>query len=436
MAETKRIVILGGGFGGLNAAQALRAEPVQVTLIDRRNFHLFQPLLYQVATGGLSPANISAPLRDVLRHQRNTEVLLAEVTHIDVARRMVVLREEEIPYDVLVVATGSSHHYFGHPEWEALAPALKTIEDATEIRRRVLLACESAEREPDAGRRAAWLSFVVVGGGPTGVELAGAVAELAHWTLKGNFRRFDPASASITLVEGVDRVLPAYSANLSRKAATSLEHMGVTVRTAARVIDIQPESVTVVRGEVQETIATRTVLWAAGIAASPLGKIVADATGAPIDRQGRLIVEPDLSLPGHPEIFVIGDLASFSHQTGEPLPGLAPVAMQQGKYIARALRRRDQGKPLVPFWYFDRGSMATIGRARAVADVRGFEFSGLFAWLAWLVIHLMFLIRFQNRLLVMTQWAWNYLTRNAPARLITGRSPFPLRTPDENRGET
>lgn len=358
--------------------------------------------------------------------------MLAGVTHIDVARRMVILREEEIPYDVLVVATGSSHHYFGHPEWEALAPALKTIEDATEIRRRVLLAFETAEREPDPGRRAAWLSFVVVGGGPTGVELAGAVAELAHWTLQGNFRRYDPATASITLVEGIDRILPAYSKNLSTKAGESLEHMGVTVRTSARVIDIQPESVTIVRGEMQETIATRTVLWAAGVAASPLGKIVADATGAPLDRQGRLIVEPDLSLPGHPEILVIGDLAHFAHQTGEPLPGLAPVAMQQGKYIARALRRREQGKPLAPFKYFDRGSMATIGRARAVADVRGFEFSGLLAWMAWLTIHLLFLIRFQNRLLVMMQWAWNYLTRNAPARLITGRSPFPLRTPDEN----
>jgi len=427
MASIQRVVILGGGFGGLNAAQALRSEPVQVTLIDRRNFHLFQPLLYQVATGGLSPANIAAPLRSILRKQRNSEVLLAEVTHIDIERRVVVLREEEIPYDILVVATGSSHHYFGHPEWEALAPALKTVEDATEIRRRVLLAFEAAEREPDPGRRAAWLSFVVVGGGPTGVELAGAVAELARWTLHGNFRRFDPASATITLVEGVDRVLPSYAPVLSAKAGKSLEHMGVTVRTSARVVDIQPETVSIVQGDAHETIATRTVLWAAGVAASPLGKIVADSTGALLDRQGRLIVEPDLSLAGHPEIFVIGDLAHYKDRQGEPLPGLAPVAMQQGRYLAKVLRRRAQGQPLVPFHYFDRGSMATIGRARAVADVRGFRFSGFFAWIAWLVIHLMFLIQFQNRLLVIMQWAWNYLTRNAPARLITGKSPFPLR---------
>ncbi|HEY2840998.1 MAG TPA: NAD(P)/FAD-dependent oxidoreductase [Pirellulales bacterium] len=436
MASITRVVILGGGFGGLNAAQSLRSEPVQVTLIDRRNFHLFQPLLYQVATGGLSPANIASPLRDILRNQRNAEVLLAEVTHIDVARRVVVLLEEEIPYDVLVLATGSSHHYFGHPEWEALAPALKTLEDATEIRRRVLLAFEAAEREPDPGRRAAWLSFVVVGGGATGVELAGAVAELAHWTLKGNFRRYDPASATITLVEGIDRVLPAYSVKLSAKAGKSLADLGVAVRTSSRVIDIQPESVTILRGDVQETIATRTVLWAAGVAASPLGKIVADATGAEIDRQGRLVVEPDLSLPGHPEIFVMGDLANFSHQTGEPLPGLAPVAMQQGRYLARALRCRAQGTQPEAFHYVDKGSMATIGRARAVADVRGFEFSGLLAWMAWLAIHLMFLVRFQNRLLVLMQWAWNYLTRNAPARLITGRSPFPLRPKDPSSSES
>jgi NADH dehydrogenase len=424
MSARQRVVIIGGGFGGLNAARALAREPVDVTLIDRRNFHLFQPLLYQVATGGLSPANIAAPLRAIFKSHDNVEVLLAEVTHIDVAKREVILREETIPYDVLVVAAGSAHHYFGHPEWEQWAPSLKSIEDATEIRRRVLSAFEAAEREPDLARRQALLTFVIVGGGPTGVELAGAVAELARYTLRKNFRQFDPASARIILVEGADRVLPTYPSSLSAKAARSLEHLGVTVRTGGKVTDIASHEVTVRFDSEERIFDARTVLWAAGVAASPLGKIVAEGTGAKLDRVGRLIVEPDLSLAGHPEIFVIGDLANCNDATGEPLPGLAPVAMQQGKYVATLLRRRREGKPFKPFHYFDRGTMATIGRARAVADVRGIRFSGLIAWLMWLFIHLMFIIQFQSRVLILIQWAWNYTTRNAPARLITGSNPF------------
>ncbi len=423
----QRVVIIGGGFAGLNAALALRREPVDVTLIDRRNFHLFQPLLYQVATGGLSPANIASPLRSIFKNQSSVATLLANVRHVDVARRVVALDEEEIPYDVLVIATGATHHYFGHAEWEALAPGLKTVEDATEIRRRVLLAFETAEREPNAREREAWLTFVVVGGGATGVELAGAVAELARHTLKGSFRVIDPTTAKIILVEGVDRVLPAFDPSLSAKALRALEYLGVTVRTGGTVTDIAADSVAVRFGETQERIATHTVLWAAGVSASPLGKIVADATGAKLDRAGRVLVEPDLSLAGHPEIFVLGDLANFSHQTGEPLPGLAPVAMQQGKHVARVLQARRLGKPVKPFSYFDRGTMATIGRGQAVADVRGFRFAGLLAWIAWLTIHLMFLVQFQNRVMVLLQWAWNYTTRNSTARLITGRNPFPLR---------
>jgi NADH:ubiquinone reductase (H+-translocating) len=435
MAARQRVVIIGGGFGGLKAAQALAREPVDVTLIDRRNFHLFQPLLYQVATGGLSPANIAAPLRAILKSRDNVQVLLAEVQHIDIARREVILREETIPYDILVVATGSTHSYFGHPEWEQWAPSLKTIEDATEIRRRVLSAFEAAEREPDPARQQALLTFVIVGGGPTGVELAGAVAELARCTLRGNFRHFDPASARIILVEGASRVLTAFDPALSAKAARSLEHLGVTVRTGGLVTGVAAHEVTVRFGDDEQVFAARTVLWAAGVAASPLGKVVADATGAKLDRGGRLMVEPDLSLPGHAEIFVIGDLASFSHQTGEPLPGLAPVAMQQGTYLAKVLRRRREGKTLRPFHYFDRGVMATIGRAKAVADVRGFRFSGLLAWLAWLFIHLMFIIQFQSRVLILIQWAWNYTTRNSPARLITGREPFTLAGREEKLPE-
>jgi NADH dehydrogenase len=377
-------------------------------------------LLYQVATGGLSPANIAAPLRGVLKRQGNTRVVLGEVTDVDVAGRRVLLRDgDAVRYDTLVIATGARHHYFDRPEWERLAPGLKTVEDATEIRRRVLLAFERAERTADLAVQEEWLTFVVVGAGPTGVELAGAVAELARHTLRGNFRAIEPARARILLLEGTDRVLPPYPPSLSAKAARALARLGVTVVTGAVVTDIDPGIVTVRRGGAEERIAARTVLWAAGVQASPLGGVLARATGAKLDRAGRVHVQPDLSLPGHPEIFVIGDLALFTHQTGKPLPGVAPVAMQQGRYVAELIVARLSGQTLSPFRYHDRGSVATIGRAAAVADLGWLRFDGVAAWLAWLFVHLFFLIEFENRLLVMLQWAGNYFTRNRSARLVT-----------------
>jgi NADH dehydrogenase len=426
MERPHHVVIIGGGFGGLTATRALRRAPVQVTVIDRRNFHLFQPLLYQVAVGGLSPANIAAPLRAVLKRQQNTEVLLGEVVNIDVPSRRVVLNDGAADYDTLVLATGARHHYFGHDEWEQFAPGLKTVEDATEIRRRILLAFEAAEREPDPIRRRAWLTFVVVGGGPTGVELAGSVGELAHHTLRGNFRKFNSSEAKIVLLEGTDRILPPYVPKLSAKAAQALARLGVTVRTGAIVTDVQADRVTITCGGQTERIDTHTILWAAGVSASPLGRIVANATSANIDRAGRVIVQPDLTVPGHSEIFVIGDLANCSDRTGKPLPGVAPVAIQQGRYVARVISARLKGGSLPPFQYKNRGSMATIGRAAAVVDLGWLRFSGFFAWLTWLFVHLMYLVEFGNRVLVLMQWAWNYFTRNRSARLITGASPFPL----------
>jgi NADH dehydrogenase len=420
MASRHKVVIVGGGFGGLYAALALRNAPVEVTVLDRRNFHLFQPLLYQVATGELSPANIAAPLRAVLKRQKHTTVLLAEVVGFDLERRLVQLKDGSVPYDSLIVAAGVRHHYFGHPEWEKYAPGLKTIEDATTMRRRILYAFEAAERSTDLQERQRWLTFVVVGGGPTGVELAGAVADVAHVNLRNNFRAIDPQCARIVLLETVDRLLTAYPPQLSRKAAASLERLGVTVRTGTRVTDIQPDAVTIQIGDQTEVIPTHTVLWAAGVDGSPLGKMLATATGASLDRSGRIVVQPDLSLPGRPEVFVIGDLANYPHQTGKPLPGVAPVAMQQGRYVAELIQRRLAGKPPLPFHYRDRGSMATIGRAAAVADLGSLQLSGYPAWLAWLFIHLIYLIEFDNRILVLTQWAWNYFTGNRSARLITG----------------
>jgi NADH dehydrogenase len=421
MATGHQVVIVGGGFGGLYAAQALGHAPVQVTLLDRRNFHLFQPLLYQVATGGLSPANIAAPLRAVLRRQKNTRVLLAEVAGFDLAGRRVLLADGAVPYDSLIVAAGARHHYFGHPEWEAHAPGLKTVEDATTIRRRILSAFERAERATDPGERQALLTFVVVGGGPTGVELAGTLAEVAHHTLRNDFRSIRPRTSRVILLEAVDRVLSGYPPDLSRRAAASLARLGVTVRTGATVTDVRPDQVTVRAGGQTEVIPTHTVLWGAGVDASPLGKALADAGGAEVDRSGRVVVEPDLTLRGHPEVFVIGDLANYPHQTGKPLPGVAPVAMQEGRYAAHLIRRRLRGQPPPgPFRYHDRGSMATIGRAAAVADLGRVHLGGFPAWLAWLFIHIIFLIEFENRVLVLFQWAWNYFTRNRSARLITG----------------
>jgi NADH dehydrogenase len=419
-ATPHRVVLAGAGFGGLYTALALKRAPIDLTLIDRRNFHLFQPLLYQVATGGLSPGEIASPVRHVLSRQRNTRVWLAEIRDVDVESRRVCLADGEAAYDTLILATGSHHHYFGHDDWAPLAPGLKTIEDATEIRRRVLLAFECAEREPDPANRRAWLTFVIVGGGPTGVELAGALAEIANDTLRHDFRRINPADANILLVEGADRVLPAFPGGLPARAERGLSQMGVHVRTKATVTDMDKTGVSVRSGDSVERIPARTVLWAAGVQASKLGKIVAERTGAPLDKSGRLIVGPDLTLPGHPEIFVIGDLANFSHQNGTPLPGLAAVAMSQGRYVARTIQARLRGKTVPPFRYFDKGMLATIGRNKAVAAFGPVHISGPVAWLAWLFVHLMYLVEFDNRLLVLIEWIYDYITRNRGARLITG----------------
>ncbi len=414
------VVIVGGGFGGLNAAKGLSDEAVEVTLIDRRNFHLFQPLLYQVATGGLSPGDITAPLRRVLRRQKNTRVLLAEVVGIDVDGRRLILSDGVLPYGILVVAAGVRHHYFGNDQWEPFAPGLKTVEDATEMRSRILSAFEAAEREQDPGRRRAWLTFLIIGAGPTGVELAGALGEISSDTLRGDFRAIRPEEARIFLVEGMDRVLPTFPPELSAKAEAALLGHRVRSLTSTRVTAVDEEGVTVVRGGKPERIAARTVLWAAGVRASVLGGLLAERAGAPLDAVGRVIVEPDLTVPAHPEIFVIGDLAHYVHQTGKPLPGLAPVAMQQGRYAARAIAGRLRGEKPPPFHYFDKGTLATIGRHHAVADFGFLRASGFLAWILWLFVHLMYLVGFQNRILVFVQWAFLYFTRNRGARLITG----------------
>lgn len=419
MAQRHRVVILGGGFGGLYAAQALKRAPVDVTLVDRRNFHLFQPLLYQVATGGLSPANIAAPLRAILKRQGNARVLLGEAVGLDPARRALLLADGELPYDTLIVATGASHHYFGRDEWAALAPGLKTVEDATEIRARVLAAFEQAERAASPADIRALLTFVIVGAGPTGVELAGALAEIARVTLAQEFRAIDPADARIVLLEGADRVLPGYPSDLSAKAEAALRALGVEVRTSTLVTEIEPEVVRVRRGDLTELVPAHTVLWAAGVKASPFGEVIAAATGARLDRQGRVQVEPDLTVPGHPELLVLGDLAHRRGADGQPLPGVAQVAMQQGAYAARLISGRLAGRTVSPFRYRDWGAMATIGRHAAVADLLGVRFSGFPAWLAWLFVHLMKMVEFSNRVLVLAQWAWNYLTFNRSARLIT-----------------
>jgi NADH dehydrogenase len=416
-----RVVIIGGGFGGLDATLALKKAPLQITLIDRYNFHLFQPLLYQVATGWLSPANIASTLRWVLRRQKNTRVLLGEVTDIDVARNQVMIEDKvAIGYDSLIVASGSRHHYFGHDQWEALAPGLKTIEDALEMRKRIFLAFETAERESDAEQIGAALTFVIVGGGPTGVELAGALMEIARDTLRNDFRSIDPTKARILLLEAADRILTTYPPELARKAESFLTRHGVSVRTHTSVIGVQPGAVIIQRGESIETIPCRTVLWAAGVKASFLGKVLEKNAGAKLDRSGRVIVEADFTVPAHPEIFAIGDLANYAHDTGKPLPGIAPVAMQEGRYVAALLRNRLEGKALGRFHYKDRGSMAIVGRATGIADLGRVRLSGFLAWLAWLFIHLMKLVEFEDRILVLIQWGWYYLRRNRAARLITG----------------
>lgn len=415
-----RIVIIGGGFGGLCAARSMKNLPVQITLIDRRNFHLFQPLLYQVATGWLSPANIASTLRAVLRYQKNAQVLLAEVTDIDAERRTVIFAGGELGYDTLIVATGSNHHYFGHDDWEKFAPGLKTIEDATEMRRRIFSAFETAERETDAAKIRAWLTFTIVGGGPTGVELAGALADIANKTLTHDFRSIDPADARILLLEASDRILSTYPEDLSSKAQGFLNNLGVSVQTRTAVTELHSGEVAVRRGETDEMIPCQTVLWAAGVRASRLGAALARCRVATLDRGGRVIVQNDFSLANHPEIFVIGDLASYTPGDGKPLPGIAPVAQQAGRYVAKVIGTRLSGKTLPRFKYRDRGSMAIVGRATAIADLGGVHLAGFIAWLAWLFVHLMQLVEFENRVLVLVQWGWFYLRRSRAARLITG----------------
>ena len=404
------MVIVGAGFAGLRAAQRLRRARARVTVLDRRNHHLFQPLLYQVASAGLNPSDIAVPIRRILRRQQNTTVLLAEVHSIDLAARCVRLGDGKLSYDFLIVAAGATDHYFGHDDWAAHAPGLKSIEDAVEIRTRVLLAFEAAEREDDDARRDDWLSFVVIGGGPTGVELAGALSEIARYTLARDFRRFDPRQARIVLLEGGPRVLPTYGEKSSASAQRQLERLGVEVRTGTMVTGIDAAGVSIGG----DRIAARTVLWAAGVRASGL----AATLGVPLDRAGRVQVERDLSLPGHPEAFVVGDLCAFL-QDGKPVPGVAPAAMQEGDHAARNVQRQIAGEQNLPFDYWDKGSLATIGRASAVAEIGWFRLSGLLAWLAWLSIHIVFLIGFRNRMLVLFEWGWAYVTNQRGARLIT-----------------
>lgn len=407
-----RIVIVGGGFAGLYTARGLKNVEAQVTVVDCHNYHLFQPLLYQVATAGLNPSDIAAPIRAILRKQKNTQVILGEAVAVDVEAKRVTLADgEELAYDLLVIATGATHSYFGHPEWERFAPGLKTIDDALEIRRRVLLAFEAAEREDDPEKQAAWLTFVVIGAGPTGVELAGALSEIARKTMVRDFRTIHPESAKIILLEGQDRVLPPYPPDLSEKARKQLVELGVDVDTGAVVTDVNDHEVRV--GD--RVIPTRTILWGAGVQASPLAR----SLGVPLDRAGRVLVSPDLTIPGHKDVFVIGDLAAVKQRDGSFVPGVAPAAIQEGQHTALNLERAVGGQPLRPFRYKDKGSLATIGRAAAVADFGKVRFGGFLAWLAWLAIHIFFLIGFRNRFLVITQWAWAYLTYQRGARLIT-----------------
>ncbi len=431
-----RVLIVGGGFGGLYTAQALKKADVSVTLLDKRNFHLFQPLLYQVATGSLSPGEIASPLRAVLARQKNAQVLLAEAYDLDPARRRLIVNDGEIEYDTLIVATGSQNSYFGHDEWESFAPGLKTIEEATQIRHKILFAFEAAERESDPERRRAWLTFVVVGAGPTGVELAGALGEIANDTLKNEFRSIKPADARILLLDGSPRVLPPYPEQLSAAAEKLLISLGVRTRNNVRVTGIDEDGVTLHGEQCDERIAAKTVIWAAGVTATPFGKVIADRAGAALDRQGRVLVNPDLSVPGHPEIFVIGDLAAIQ-QDGKPLPGVAPVAMQEGRYVAKLIERRLRGETMESFHYVDKGSLAVIGRAAAVAYfLRGkIKISGFLAWLVWLFVHLMYIVEFENRVLVFIKWGFQYLTFNRGARLITGYRRLP-KGPHTEEAET
>lgn len=437
--KDRRVVIVGGGFGGLHAAKALRSEPVDVVLIDRHNYHLFQPLLYQVATGGLSGGDVASPLRWILRHQENVTVLLGDVIDLDVRHRRIILNDGEVPYDTLILAAGASHSYFGNDKWRVWAPGLKTLQDAREIRSRVFCAFEAAEKEGEEAKRREWLSFVVVGAGPTGVELAGALAEVARDTLKGNFRNIEPGEASIQLVDLAPRVLPGFPRDLSEKAERALVQLGVRPRLGVAVQEIDNHGVVVrtVAGEAR--IPARTVLWAAGVEANPLGRVLQNRAEAKLDRSGKVLVQPDCSIPGHPEIFVIGDMAAWLDTDGLQLQSLAPVAMQQGNYVGRLIARRLRGKAGKPFSYVDKGILATIGRNRAVAYFRNLRLHGFLAWIVWLFVHLLYLVGFQNRVLVSIQWAFHYFTYNRKARLIIAGNqvlPIDLCTPGTIRKTT
>jgi NADH:ubiquinone reductase (H+-translocating) len=423
MAEEKipRVVIVGGGFGGLEAAKKLVCENVHLTVIDRTNYHLFQPLLYQVATAALSPADIAAPIRAVLQKCKNAEVMLAEVQSVDVNTRVVHTGDLNVQYDYLILATGARHSYFGHPEWERLAPGLKSLEDAVEIRRRILLAFEYAEKISDPAARAAAMTFVIIGGGPTGVEMAGAIAEIARHTLARDFRHIDPSSARVVLIEGESQVLATFPEDLRTSAMKQLQDLGVEIRTGVRATDLTEAGLRV--GD--EFIPCRVKIWAAGNTASFVGK----SLGVPVDRVGRVIVQDDLTIPGHPEVQVIGDLANFTGKDGKSLPGVSPVAMQQGRHAARNILNMIEGRKPQRFWYFDKGSMATIGRNKAVADLRLLHLSGLPAWVAWLFVHTLFLVGFRNRVVVLFQWAWAYFTFNKGARLITRNFQAETRPP-------
>lgn len=415
-----RVLIIGGGFGGLYAAKKLKNPAIEVTLIDRRNFHLFQPLLYQVATGELSPADVAFPLRAVLSGHRNTKVLLAEALDLDPHRRVVKIEGDELVYDSLIVATGARNHYFGSPHWEQFAPGLKSLEEATDIRHRILYAFEAAERERNPERRLAWLTFVVVGAGPTGVELAGALGEIANDTLKGDFRLIRPEEARILLLDGSPRVLTPFAPQLSAEAERALIRLGVRSLLNVKVVGVDSEGVDVQSGTSVDRIASKTVLWGAGVTASIFAATLAQRTGAEVDRGGRIVVDTFCNIPGHPEIFVIGDIAHITGKDGRLLPGVAPTAMQQGRYVAEVILRRLRNLPIQPFRYFDKGSLAVIGRASAVAQFGKMRFAGVIAWLLWLFVHLMYLVTFQNRLIVFIRWAFHYVTYNRGARLITG----------------
>jgi NADH dehydrogenase len=436
--ERHRVVVVGGGFGGLQAVLKLRRAPVEVTLVDRRNFHLFQPLTYQVATGALAPGEIAYPLRAIFKSHRNVRVLMAEVSGFDLDSRELHLRAvvgapapAAIPYDTLIVSGGSRYSYFGHEEWSEHAVEVKSLESALEARSRLLGAFEAAEMEPDAELRTVWLTFVVVGAGPTGVEMAGQIAELARDTLRRDFRTIDPRTGSILLLEAADRVLTTFPPSLSAKAQRSLEKLGVTVLTSRTVVDVDREGVTVESGGERERIRSRTIIWAAGVTASSLASKLGELTGAERDRAGRVTVEPDLTFPGHPEVFALGDMVRVRGTDGAPivLPGVAPVAMQQGRYVARVVRARLGGRPTQPFRYRDKGNLATIGRAAAVADVKGLRLSGFVAWSTWLLVHLWYLIGFQNRVLVIIRWAFSFATHGRGARLISWAGSAP--PPDE-----